>query len=98
MYKSKEEGGLGVGNIEDYNKAMLAKWIWRFKTEEGSLWARIIDSIHGVNWFSNPETMTNSYSCVWKDIVQGSVDIEDEGKKVINLIKAKLGNGENLHF
>ncbi|KAL4575183.1 hypothetical protein LXL04_022025 [Taraxacum kok-saghyz] len=77
---------------------MLAKWIWRFKMEEGLLWARIIDSIHSDSWFSRPESIVNSYSCVWKDIVRCNADIGDEGIKVINLIKAKLGNEEKLQF
>ncbi|KAL4564534.1 hypothetical protein LXL04_028598 [Taraxacum kok-saghyz] len=42
--------------------------------------------------------MANSYSCVWKDIVSSTAEIGDEGIKVINLIKAKLGNGEKLDF
>ncbi|KAL4590714.1 hypothetical protein LXL04_003655 [Taraxacum kok-saghyz] len=75
--KNKEDGGLGVGNIEDYNRAMMAKWLWR----RGLVMGKNIDSIHGGNWFSNPEMMTNSYPCVWKDIVQCSADMEDEDTK-----------------
>lgn len=43
----KKNGGLGIGSMEDLNKALLAKWFWRYKTEEGSLWVKVIDSIHG---------------------------------------------------
>lgn len=39
-------GGLGVGRLK--NKT-LAKWLWRFKTEDSALWVRIIKSIYGVD-------------------------------------------------
>lgn len=29
VYKSREDGGLGVKNLEWFNMAMLAKWRWR---------------------------------------------------------------------
>ncbi|KAK3210997.1 hypothetical protein Dsin_015703 [Dipteronia sinensis] len=47
--KSKDRGGLGIGRMVDKNKAMLAKWIWRFDREENSLWRRIICSKYRVN-------------------------------------------------
>ena len=40
--KSKRNGGLWIGRIEDKNKRLLSKWIWRFGRKEESLWKKII--------------------------------------------------------
>ena len=45
--QQRNNGGLGVIGIEDMNISLLAKWIWRFKEEEKSMWVNIIKSIHG---------------------------------------------------
>ncbi|KAM7498117.1 hypothetical protein LguiA_022531 [Lonicera macranthoides] len=42
--KSKEKGGLGIGNIAFKNAALLRKWLWRFPNEQNSFWCLIIKS------------------------------------------------------
>nr|GFA58219.1 RNA-directed DNA polymerase, eukaryota, reverse transcriptase zinc-binding domain protein [Tanacetum cinerariifolium] len=37
---SKEKGGLGVSSFYALNRAFIFKWIWRFHTQNSSLWAR----------------------------------------------------------
>ncbi|KAJ0511446.1 putative RNA-directed DNA polymerase [Helianthus annuus] len=39
-------GGLGLGSLKDMNSGLLAKWAWRYKTEAGRLWRKVISSIH----------------------------------------------------
>ncbi|GJR80713.1 RNA-directed DNA polymerase, eukaryota [Tanacetum coccineum] len=46
---SKEKGGLGVLSFYALNRALIFKWIWRFRTQNLSLWARVIKAIHGVD-------------------------------------------------
>ena len=43
----KEHGGLGLRKFSLLNKALLGKWIWRFASEEGSLWKILICSKYG---------------------------------------------------
>ncbi|KAK3224608.1 hypothetical protein Dsin_004470 [Dipteronia sinensis] len=38
LCKNKRNGGLGVRAILHKNNSLLAKWIWRFGTEEAPLW------------------------------------------------------------
>ncbi|KAL4581186.1 hypothetical protein LXL04_017396 [Taraxacum kok-saghyz] len=39
--KKKKYGGLGVTHIRDSNLTLLAKWPYRFKTENGALWVQV---------------------------------------------------------
>ena len=34
----KQEGGLGLKRVEDWNKAVVTKHIWNLFTQVGSLW------------------------------------------------------------
>ncbi|XP_026384654.1 uncharacterized protein LOC113280216 [Papaver somniferum] len=38
----KHMGGLGIRNLKLTNKALLAKWSWRFSREKTQLWRRLI--------------------------------------------------------
>ncbi|KAK3231414.1 hypothetical protein Dsin_003295 [Dipteronia sinensis] len=46
--KSKSLGGLGIDKMEDKNSSLLAKWIWRFGSENNLLWRRVICEKYGV--------------------------------------------------
>nr|GEW13412.1 RNA-directed DNA polymerase, eukaryota [Tanacetum cinerariifolium] len=35
---SKKNGGLGVSSFHALNRALLLKWVWRFISQDGSLW------------------------------------------------------------
>ena len=45
----KNMGGLGVGNVEIRNKALLMKWLWRFPNKTNSLWYKVIKRKFGLN-------------------------------------------------
>ena len=47
--KRKYLGGLGIGSLNDKNKAMLAKWMWRFSKDVNALWRRVICSKYKVD-------------------------------------------------
>nr|GEV14197.1 RNA-directed DNA polymerase, eukaryota, reverse transcriptase zinc-binding domain protein [Tanacetum cinerariifolium] len=46
---AKERGGLGVSSLYALNRALLSKWVWRLATQKDSLWASVIQAIHGVH-------------------------------------------------
>lgn len=65
----KEKGGLSISSLEDINKALLAKWCQRYKTEQGALQIQIIDSIHDkYNCMEESGTVKSSFT--WKQIVK----------------------------
>ncbi|GKA50366.1 RNA-directed DNA polymerase, eukaryota [Tanacetum coccineum] len=44
---SKKHGGLGVSSLYATNPTLLFKWIWRFFSQDSSLWSRFIKALHG---------------------------------------------------
>nr|GEW87449.1 hypothetical protein [Tanacetum cinerariifolium] len=44
---SKDRGGLGISSLFAMNKGLMFKWVWRFLTQESTLWTRVIKAIHG---------------------------------------------------
>lgn len=43
---SKETGELGVGSLNVFNTTLIVKWWWRFRKDPGSIWAKLITSMH----------------------------------------------------
>ena len=54
--------GLGVRDLQLFNKAFLSKWLWRFMNEKGNLWRKVVNIKYGndrFGWF--PSTPNGSY-------------------------------------
>lgn len=49
LHGALSEGGLNIGSLKSKNLALLCKWLWRFRVENNSLWAKIIKAIHGID-------------------------------------------------
>ncbi|GAU10944.1 hypothetical protein TSUD_112380 [Trifolium subterraneum] len=43
----RENGGLGVRRVKDFNYALLGKWVWRCLAEGDSLWCRLLKVKYG---------------------------------------------------
>lgn len=65
---------MGVGSFFALNKAFLYKWMWRFRTNQTSLWARVVKEIDEENALSNCDTLLHRRS-VWIDIIQAILDL-----------------------
>lgn len=74
---AKNEGGLGVKNLEWFNKALLGKWRWRILNGEDSLWVRVMESRYGSIDVSNILIEVyrdrNKMSSWWKNICLNGV-------------------------
>ena len=68
--QGKSKGGLGIQNLDLLNMALLGKWIWRFSTEENSIWKSCICIKYGTTtgvWFTKDPK--GSYGVgLWKSI------------------------------
>lgn len=50
MCKSKEEGGLGIKDVDNMNVVLLMKWKWHNLTEENAIWSKVLK-----HRYDNPE-------------------------------------------
>lgn len=83
----KDCGGIGLGSIRASNLSLLSKWAWRLKTEAGSLWAKVIEGIHGLrnkHWSIFSHRVRGG---VWRNIDQSCI-----GLKNLNILPADVIN------
>ncbi|GJV46526.1 hypothetical protein Tco_1431062 [Tanacetum coccineum] len=86
---SKEKGGLGVSSFFALNRAIMFKWVLRFRNDSSSLWARVIKVIHGEEGnFGKPNK--SYFSSKWIDIVRDLTKLKNYGIDLLGLIKKKV--------
>ncbi|KAL4352748.1 hypothetical protein GQ457_06G007230 [Hibiscus cannabinus] len=68
----KAKGGAGVVNLKIKNRALLAKWGWRFATEHGALWRKLIQAKYccGKRRWAMKVDKLRTMSTVWRGIVK----------------------------
>ncbi|GJZ10125.1 RNA-directed DNA polymerase, eukaryota [Tanacetum coccineum] len=44
---SKIKGGLGILSFFALNRALILKWVWRFVSQDGSLWFHVMQALYG---------------------------------------------------
>ncbi|KAJ0495935.1 putative reverse transcriptase zinc-binding domain-containing protein [Helianthus annuus] len=93
-----EYGGLGFGSLRDTNLAMLSKWWWRFKSDKGGLWRRIVWAFHHNNrsWAPIPAKM--SLAGPWKQIVGIKEQLSQVGINLPTSICWRVGCGSRVAF
>lgn len=91
--KTKEFGGLGIGNLLLRNKALLGKWWWRFPKEKESLWGKVITSKYGLqrNGWDAGLALRTTFRSPWKFISRVFPDL-------LQLTKVQIGNSQNVRF
>ncbi|XP_062089071.1 uncharacterized protein LOC133795633 [Humulus lupulus] len=91
--KSRNYGGLGIGNIEKRNKAFLMKWLWRFPLERKALWYKVVKSRYGLDeghWDTGGGRRL-SVRGPWRDITA----LYEEYRKMVCF---KVGKGDRIQF
>ncbi|GJR41802.1 RNA-directed DNA polymerase, eukaryota [Tanacetum coccineum] len=87
----------GVSSYFAFNRALLFKWYWRFKSNESSLWARVIKAIHwingSINGFKKP-----MHRSPWSVIICEINSLANKGINLLQFVKKKIGNGEDTRF
>ncbi|GKA17069.1 hypothetical protein Tco_0696906, partial [Tanacetum coccineum] len=94
---SKEKGGLGVLSFFALNRALMFKWVWRFHSQNDSLWARVIRGIHGDNGKLGA-TSTHHHPSIWLDIIREVKSLKYQGMDLVSYIRKKVGNGNETLF
>ncbi|GJX25500.1 RNA-directed DNA polymerase, eukaryota [Tanacetum coccineum] len=89
VLSSKKNGGLGVSSFYASNRALLFKWIWRFISQDNSLWARVINAIHG----HSIQVPAASSPSLWISIVREFHVLKSRGIDLVSYCKKRIGNG-----
>jgi len=96
LCKPKEEGGLGFKDIRKFNSALLAKWRWRFISQEKGKWKEVLDSKYGAE-LECPHIPVKYQSWWWRDIVKVCREGGGDGWFQEEL-RWKLGKGDKVRF
>ncbi|GKA23216.1 RNA-directed DNA polymerase, eukaryota [Tanacetum coccineum] len=91
---AKKYGGLGVSSFFALNRALLFRWVWRFVSQDNSLWCRVISSIHGSCF---PQSSPQS-SSVWCSIVREIHKLKLQGVDLLSYVRVRVGNGLKTKF
>nr|GEV49703.1 hypothetical protein [Tanacetum cinerariifolium] len=103
----KGKGGLGVSSLFALNRGLMFKWIWRFYSQDRSLWVRVIKAIYG-NEGNMGGRDISGYSSTWMNIVNEAYSmISKDGTVATKLAYASLdcsfhrcprGGAEHMQF
>nr|GEU45700.1 RNA-directed DNA polymerase, eukaryota, reverse transcriptase zinc-binding domain protein [Tanacetum cinerariifolium] len=93
----KEKGGLGVSSLYALNRGLMFKWMWRFYTQNTSLWVRVIKAIHGDDGKVGGYVKVGAKSC-WLSIVNEINSLKNKGINLLDFMHVKLGNGDKTAF
>ncbi|KAJ9549250.1 hypothetical protein OSB04_021793 [Centaurea solstitialis] len=93
-------GGVNIGCLKLMNRALLAKWWWRFRVDGGSFWGRIIRSIYGdEGGLDLRESEVRGGGCsVWKNIVRVGGLLDGMGLEFSNSFRRIVGDGSETRF
>ncbi|GKB41918.1 RNA-directed DNA polymerase, eukaryota, reverse transcriptase zinc-binding domain protein [Tanacetum coccineum] len=97
---SKEKGGLGVSSYFALNQALLLKWVWRFISQDTSLWSKFIIAVHGYKG-SLDKVATITRTSPWLDILREVSSLKSKGIDLLNYAgrKKDINVAEKLgHF
>ncbi|GJS41523.1 RNA-directed DNA polymerase, eukaryota [Tanacetum coccineum] len=87
---SKKSGGLGISSYFALNRALLLKWVWRFISQDGSLWFRVIQSLYG----SNLDLHSVQIPSIWSSILREVNVLNSNGFNFGRI--AKMSRTENF--
>ena len=94
--KSREEGGLGLRVVHNFNLALLAKWRWRLLADEKGRWKDLLASKYGSS-LNVLHSLVKFQSLWWRDLFKACGEDGGDGwfSKEIGW---KLGCGDKVKF
>lgn len=98
-HKVQRNGGLGIGSLQSANMALLAKWVWRFRAENNSLWKKLILAIHQKKnspWIQIPPK--KDITGAWKNICKVSGDLTSLNLNPSVFMQVHIGIGDSTSF
>nr|GFB70551.1 hypothetical protein [Tanacetum cinerariifolium] len=68
-----DKGGLGVARYFALNRALMIKWMWRFRNDGNSLWSKFIRAMYGSDGKLG-KNVNRSHPSIWLDIVNEKLE------------------------
>ncbi|GJT12155.1 retrovirus-related pol polyprotein from transposon TNT 1-94 [Tanacetum coccineum] len=93
---SFDKGGLGVGSLNAFNKALLLKWRWHLFNYPNALWVQVIKAFHGKE--SSIDLGGCQTSGVWAKIVGTINHLHSSGIVPLSSIRFKVGDGSSIRL
>ena len=94
MLASKKKGGLGVSSYLALNRALLLKWVWRFVSQDGSIWCRVIQAIHE----NKIDTHSVHKVSIWSSILKEVHVLNYTGFDFLSYCSKHIGDGRSTSF
>nr|GEY81758.1 RNA-directed DNA polymerase, eukaryota, reverse transcriptase zinc-binding domain protein [Tanacetum cinerariifolium] len=91
---SKKNDGLGILSFHALNRALLLKWVWRFLSQDGSLWYHVIQALYGASFELHPVNQ----SSIWGSILREMQVLISKGLNFVSHCKKRVGDGHNTRF
>lgn len=91
---SKKYGGLGVSSFYALNRALLFKWVWRFISQDNSLWFRFISAMHS----TCIQTRSSFHFSNWMSIIKEVYGLKNQGVDLLSHCKLRVGSGTRTLF
>ncbi|XP_058784295.1 uncharacterized protein LOC131659071 [Vicia villosa] len=100
--KERDEGGLGVKNVEVVNLALLSKWKWRILTDEEAVWRGILISRYGdvkrKVLVGDVSVTEKAGSIWWRDLLLSDNYLSFLTHNFAGAIFCKIGSGTDTPF
>nr|GEV28423.1 RNA-directed DNA polymerase, eukaryota, reverse transcriptase zinc-binding domain protein [Tanacetum cinerariifolium]GEV32524.1 RNA-directed DNA polymerase, eukaryota, reverse transcriptase zinc-binding domain protein [Tanacetum cinerariifolium] len=84
----------GVSSFFALNRGLLAKGVWRFLSQDNSLWCQLIFAIHG----SSTKDLSTAYPSTWNSIIKEFNYLKVQGVDVLSHCKIRIGNWLHTRF
>ncbi|GJV15403.1 RNA-directed DNA polymerase, eukaryota [Tanacetum coccineum] len=90
---SKKKGGLGVSSYFALNRALLLKWVWRFVSQDGSLWFREVHVLKSTGFdfmsYYSKRIGDGQSTSFWLETWKGDILFRDMFPRLFALKSAK---------
>ncbi|XP_022015087.1 uncharacterized protein LOC110914609 [Helianthus annuus] len=77
---------------------LIKSWIWRYKSEQGALWRRTVEAIHGSTRRWDMMSSNKRFRRVWKNIVSFGNKVRINGKGLSTMLRGVVGDGLEIRF
>ena len=89
--RPKDQGGLGIENLEVKNRCLLSKWLWKLSLENDAMWAQILRNKYLQTKTLSQVTVRPTDSPFWKGLTKVK-------QSLFNRTKFVIGNGTSTRF